>query len=120
MVGHVDPQRNLYTCDNQYLKWCLCGTLRIVGEDTFYGFLARHRPELFRDDDFVSLYTQNNGRTSVPPSILAKALLSELTKLSEAKSAAVRKISGLQSSVTKADQALGVRPKSLDKCPVIC
>ena len=67
MVGHVDPQRNLYTCDNQYL--------RFVGEGTFYGFLARHRPELFRDDDFVSLYIQNNGRTSVPPSILAKALL---------------------------------------------
>lgn len=67
MVGHVDPQRNLYTCDNQYLKF--------VGEDTFYGFLAQYRPELFRDDDFVSLYTQNNGRTSVPPSILAKALL---------------------------------------------
>jgi len=67
LVGHVDPQRNLYTCDNQYLKF--------VGEDTFYGFLARHEPELFRDDDFVSLYTQNNGRTSVPPSILAKALL---------------------------------------------
>jgi len=51
LVGHVDPQRNLYTCDNQYLKWCLCGTLRIVGEDTFYGFLARHEPALFRDDD---------------------------------------------------------------------
>ena len=67
MVGHVDPQRNLYTCDNQYLKF--------VGEGTFYGFLARQEPELFRDDDFVSLYTQNNGRTSVPPSILAKALL---------------------------------------------
>lgn len=67
MVGHVDPQRNLYTCDNQYLKY--------VGEDTFYGFLARQGSALFRDDDFVSLYTQNNGRTSVPPSILAKALL---------------------------------------------
>ena len=67
MVGHVDPQRDLYTCDNQYLKF--------VGEDTFYGFLARHEPELFRDDDFSSLYTTNNGRTSVPPSILAKALL---------------------------------------------
>jgi hypothetical protein len=75
LVGHVDPQRNLYTCDNQYLKWCLGGTLRIVGEDTFYGFLARHEPELFRDDDFSSLYTTNNGRMSVPPSILAKALL---------------------------------------------
>ena len=47
MVGHVDPQRNLYTCDNQYLKF--------VGEDTFYGFLARHEPELIRDDDFSSL-----------------------------------------------------------------
>jgi hypothetical protein len=67
LVGHVDPQCNLYTCDTQYLKF--------VGEDTFYGFLARHRPELFRDDDFVSLYTQNNGRTSVPPSLLAVALL---------------------------------------------
>ncbi|MCX6844767.1 MAG: IS1182 family transposase [candidate division WOR-3 bacterium] len=67
MVGHVDPQRSLYTCDNQYLKF--------VGEDTFYGFLARPGSELFRDDDFVSLYTQNNGRMSVPPSILAKALL---------------------------------------------
>jgi len=67
LVGHVDPQRNLYTCDNQYLKF--------VGEDTFYGFLARHEPALFRDDDFSPLYTTNNGRVSVPPSILAKALL---------------------------------------------
>jgi len=67
LVGHVDPQRNLYTCDNQYLKF--------VGEDTFYGFLARQGSELFRDDDFSSLYTTNNGRMSVPPSLLAKALL---------------------------------------------
>jgi len=67
LVGHVDPQGIVYTCDNQYLKF--------VGEDTFYGFLARHRPELFRDNDFVSLYTQRNGRMSGPPSILAKALL---------------------------------------------
>ena len=67
MVRHVDPQGIVYTCDNQYLKF--------VGEDTFYGFLARHRPELFRDNDFVSLYTQRNGRMSGPPSILAKALL---------------------------------------------
>ena len=67
MVGYVDPQRDLYTCDNQYLKF--------VGEAGFYGLLARHRQEWFRDDDFVLLYTQNNGRTSVPPSRLAVALL---------------------------------------------
>lgn len=67
MVGHVDPQRDLYTCDNQYLKY--------VGKDTFYGFLARQGSRIFQDEDFASLYTQNNGRTSVPPSLLAKALL---------------------------------------------
>ena len=67
MVGRVDPQRNLFACDSQYLKF--------VGEGTFYGFLARHRQKLFQDDDFVALYTQNNGRTSVPPSLLAVALL---------------------------------------------
>ena len=67
MVGHVDPQRDLYTCDNQYLKY--------VGEDTFYGCLARQGARYFQDDSFVTFYTPNNGRTSVPPSILAKALL---------------------------------------------
>lgn len=67
MVGHVDPQRDLYTCDNQYLKY--------VGKDTFYAFLAREGSKLFADDKFASFYTLNNGRTSVPPSILAKALL---------------------------------------------
>lgn len=67
MVGHVDPQRNLFACDNQYLGF--------VGEDTFYGFMARHRQKLFRDEDFAALYTQDNGRTSVPPSLLAVALL---------------------------------------------
>ena len=67
MVGRVDPQRSLFGCDSQYLKF--------VGEGTFYGFLARHRQELFRDDDFAALYTQNNGRMSVPPSLLAVALL---------------------------------------------
>jgi len=67
LVGHVDPQRELFTCDNQYLEF--------VGEDTFYGYLARRGQELFADDDFGALYTQNNGRVGVPPSILAKALL---------------------------------------------
>jgi len=67
VVGHVDPQRNLFACDNQYLGF--------VGEDTFYGFLARHRKKLFRDEDFAACYTQDNGRTSVPPSLLAVALL---------------------------------------------
>src|SRR5215217_7924027 len=46
-----------------------------VGRDSFYGFLASHREELFSDEDFTSLYCSDNGRPSVPPSLLAMALL---------------------------------------------
>jgi hypothetical protein len=46
-----------------------------VGRDSFYGFLALHREELFRDEDFSDLYCPDNGRPSVPPSLLATALL---------------------------------------------
>ncbi|MBM3314194.1 hypothetical protein FJY70_06345 [candidate division WOR-3 bacterium] len=71
MVGHVDPQQDLYACDQKYLKY--------IGMDTFYGYLARQGARMFQDDDFTALHTQNNGRTSVPacccagrqPSLLA-------------------------------------------------
>src|SRR4029078_448212 len=46
-----------------------------VGQRTFYGFLAFQRGELFRDEDFGELYRPNNGRPSVPPSLLATALV---------------------------------------------
>src|SRR5215208_4941385 len=45
-----------------------------VGRDAFYGFLASHRGELFREEDFTCLYCSGNGRPSVPPSLLAMAL----------------------------------------------
>ena len=46
-----------------------------VGRHSFYGFLASHRTELFHDEDFADLYCSDNGRPSVPPSLLATALL---------------------------------------------
>ncbi len=46
-----------------------------VGRDSFYGFLASHRRELFCDEDFADLYCPDNGRPSVPPSLLATVLL---------------------------------------------
>lgn len=67
MLGECSAQRGLFEADNLYLGF--------VGEDTFYGFLARHRGELFRDEDFAELYSPDNGRPSVPPSLLATALL---------------------------------------------
>jgi hypothetical protein len=49
--------------------------LDFVGHGSFYGFLAQHGHELFRDEDFAALYCPDNGRRSVPPSLLAVALL---------------------------------------------
>ena len=46
-----------------------------VGKDTFYGLLASLRGRLFRDADFTEFYCADNGRDSVPPSLLATALL---------------------------------------------
>ena len=46
-----------------------------MGRDTFYGLLASLRGRLFRDADFAELYCLDNGRASVPPSLLATALL---------------------------------------------
>ena len=46
-----------------------------VGKDTFYGLLASLRGRLFRDADFAEFYCTDNGRDSVPPSLLGTALL---------------------------------------------
>ena len=46
-----------------------------VGKDTFYGLLASLRGQLFRGADFAGFYCADNGRDSVPPSLLATALL---------------------------------------------
>lgn len=67
MLGKRSPQRGMFEADQQYLDF--------VGEDTFYGFMARYGYELFDDEDFSELYCEDNGRPSVPPSLLAIALL---------------------------------------------
>jgi transposase len=67
MLGKRSPQMSLFQADHLYLDY--------VGRKTFYGFLAQHRGQLFRDEDFSSLYCPDNGRNSVPPSTLCVALL---------------------------------------------
>ena len=67
MLGKRNPQRGLFEADHQYGQW--------VGPGTFYGWLAKQRGRLFRDEDFAGLYCANNGRPSVPPSLLATALM---------------------------------------------
>src|SRR4030042_1504134 len=67
MLGERTSQRGLFEADDMYLDH--------VGRHSFYGFLASMRGQLFRDEEFAGLYCPNNGRDSVPPSLLATALL---------------------------------------------
>ena len=67
MLGERSVQRGLWEADRLYLDH--------VGKDTFYGLLASLRGQLFRDSDFAKFYCADNGRDSVPPSLLATALL---------------------------------------------
>jgi transposase len=67
MLGKRGPQRGLFEADTMYLEF--------VGRNSFYGFLAAHRGEVFRDEDFAKLYVAGKGRPSVPPSLLATALV---------------------------------------------
>jgi len=67
MMGERSPQRSLFAADTQYVEF--------VGRESFYGLLAEHGRELFRDEQFAEFYCADNGRRSVPPSLLALALL---------------------------------------------
>ena len=67
MLGKRSDQKGLWEGDRLYLDY--------VGQDTCYGLLASLRGQLFSDDDFAEIYCPDNGRDSVPPSLLATALL---------------------------------------------
>src|SRR6195256_4546539 len=67
MLGKRSAQWGLFEADTLYGDF--------VGRRTFFGYLASERGELFGDDDFANLYCPNNGRPSVPPSLLATALV---------------------------------------------
>ena len=67
MLGKRSAQGESFGADHPYLEH--------VGRDSFYGLLACQGEQLFRDEDFAALYCLTNGRPSVPPSLLATALL---------------------------------------------
>lgn len=67
MLGKRTDQRGLLESDHLYMDH--------VGQSSFYGLLASMRGQLFRDEEFAKLYCPDNGRDSVPPSLLATALL---------------------------------------------
>ena len=67
MLGERTEQRGLWEADRLYIDH--------VGRESFYGLLASMRGRLFGDEEFAELYCADNGRESVPPSLLAIVLL---------------------------------------------
>ena len=67
MLGRREPQGKLFRPDHVLRDH--------VGEESFHGLLSRHGAEWFRDEDFASLYREDFGRPSIPPSQLCVALL---------------------------------------------
>ncbi|HWI02469.1 MAG TPA: IS1182 family transposase [Acidimicrobiales bacterium] len=47
----------------------------IVTKGSFYERLADHGHEIVSDDDFAHLYSERNGRPSIPPSVMVRAML---------------------------------------------
>jgi hypothetical protein len=70
MLSLRTDQRGLFESDHLWLDH--------VGRNSFYGFLASQRGELFKDEEFAELYSRDWGRPSVPPSLLATALLLQI------------------------------------------
>jgi len=70
MLSLRSDQRGLFESDHLWLDH--------VGRNSFYGFLAGQRGELFKDEEFAELYSRDWGRPSVPPSLLATALLLQI------------------------------------------
>jgi hypothetical protein len=68
MLGKRDRQGRLFSAATQLGR-------EVVERMGFYGNLALRGDGLFDDEDFGAVYCADNGRPSVPPSLLAKARL---------------------------------------------
>lgn len=81
MLGQATSQRDIFSTENSYRDK--------IKENSFYRFLCERRAEIFRDQDYASLYCSDNGRSSVPPSVLATAcVLQSYDRLSDAETVA--------------------------------
>ncbi|MGH9122722.1 MAG: IS1182 family transposase [Acidimicrobiales bacterium] len=67
MQGHQDPDRQLLDAE------ALCRSL--VEPGTVCAFLADHRHELFKDEDFADLFAPGRGRPSVPAALVCSVMV---------------------------------------------
>jgi len=66
MLGKRKPQRSFFDG---------LGLPHRVDPDSFYGRMGRLEAQLFRDEDLKEMYCEDNGRPSLPPSLLSGVLL---------------------------------------------
>ena len=66
MLGRRDPQHSFF--DAQFWP-------HRVAADSIYGRMAAVRDVLFNDDDLAEMYCLDNGRPSLPPSLMCGVLL---------------------------------------------
>jgi transposase len=67
MLGRVDPQGSLL--QTRFVR------RHLVTKGSFYERLADHGHEIISDEDFAPLYSNGQGRPSIPPSVMIRALL---------------------------------------------
>ena len=66
MLGLRNPQRSLFHAQSLPHR---------VPQDSFYGRMGAHTHLLFDDDDLAEMYCLDNGRPSLPPSLMSGVLL---------------------------------------------
>lgn len=66
MLGRRDPQQSLFSAANLPHR---------VPADSFYGRMAAVSGKLFSDDDLKDMYCPDNGRPSLPPSLMSGVML---------------------------------------------
>ncbi len=66
MLGRRNPQRSFFHAQSLPHR---------VPEDSFYGRMGVHGDLLFQDDDLAEMYCPDNGRPSLPPSLMSGILL---------------------------------------------
>jgi hypothetical protein len=68
MLGRRNPQRSLFSAQSLPHQ---------VNPDSFYGRMGAVSSQLFNDDDLKDMYCPDNGRPSLPPSLMSGVLLLE-------------------------------------------
>jgi transposase len=66
MLGRRNPQRSLFSAQSLPHQ---------VDPDSFYGRMGAVSAQLFNDDDLQEMYCADNGRPSLPPSLMSGVLL---------------------------------------------